>query len=264
VVSVFLIAFAAGASGVATYGQKGAHGGAVGEWLNEMVLPMVGSGAAVFVYIVLIAICLLFFQTPACYIAAFILTIIAIWFDGLDGFVARLLNESSKFGAVLDILGDRVVENIYWIVFAVLGWIPVWVPLIVVTRGILTDGVRSIALEQGFTAFGSTTMMKTKLGHFLVASNFSRGSYAVTKALAFALMILCNFPFASMNLFLQGSDPALTEQAVSAWTSFHNVCTVICPFAHFCVYAAVAFCVLRGLPVLIESKRFFVEQPKND
>ncbi len=211
------------------------------------------------IIIAFIAISLLFYQTPASYIIAFILTVIAIWFDGLDGFVARLLNESSKFGAVLDILGDRIVENIYWIVFAVLGWIPVWIPLIVVTRGILTDGVRSIALEQGYTAFGKTTMMQTKLGHFLVASNFSRGSYAVTKALAFALMILCNFPFAAMNLFLQGEDPLLSEQAISAWGNFHNICIGICPFAHFCVYAAVVFCVLRGLPVLIESKRFFVE-----
>ena len=107
-------------------------------------------------------------------------------------------------------------------------------------------------------------MMKTKLGHFLVASNFSRGSYAVTKALAFALMILCNFPFASMKLFLEGSDPVLSSQAISAWTSFHNICTMICPFAHFCVYAAVAFCVLRGLPVLIESRRFFVEDKKTE
>lgn len=214
--------------------------------------------------IAFIAICLLFYQTPASYITAFILTIIAIWFDGLDGFVARLLNESSKFGAVLDILGDRVVENIYWIVFAVLGWIPVWIPLIVVTRGILTDGVRSIALEQGYTAFGSSTMMKTKIGHFLVASNFSRGAYAVTKALAFALMILCNFPFATMNLFLQGADPALSAQAAAAWGTFHNICIAICPFAHFCVYAAVVFCVLRGLPVLIESKRFFVEDKNAD
>ena len=54
--------------------------------------------------IAFIAISLLFYQTPASYITAFILTAIAIWFDGLDGFVARLLGESSKFGAVLDIL----------------------------------------------------------------------------------------------------------------------------------------------------------------
>jgi len=67
IVSILLIAFAAGASGVSTFGEKGAHGGAVGEWLNEMVLPMFGSGATVFVYVVLIAICLLFIlqKTPS-------------------------------------------------------------------------------------------------------------------------------------------------------------------------------------------------------
>ena len=214
--------------------------------------------------IAFIAVGLLFFQNAACYITAFVLTAIAIWFDGLDGYVARKFNESSKFGAVLDIIGDRIVENAYWIVFAVLGWVPVFVPLIVVTRGILTDGARSIALEKGYTAFGSTTMMKTKLGHFLVASNFSRGSYAVTKAFAFAFMILCNFPFANIVLFLDGSDPEMSNTVVRAWELFHNICIGLGPFAHFCVYAAVAFCVLRGLPVLIESKRFFVENENKD
>ena len=142
------------------------------------------------IFIALIAVILLFFFTVKTYILAFILTAVAIWFDGLDGYVARKFNESSKFGAMLDILGDRIVENIYWIVFAVLGWVNVAFPLIVVTRGILTDGVRSLAFEKGYTAFGSTTMMKSKLGKFLVASNFSRFTYAVTKALAFGLLIL--------------------------------------------------------------------------
>ena len=68
IVSILLIAFAAGASGVSTFGQQGAHGGAVGEWINVLVLPMFGSGAAVFVYVVLIAVCLLFIlqKTPFC------------------------------------------------------------------------------------------------------------------------------------------------------------------------------------------------------
>ena len=67
IVSILLIAFAAGASGVSTFGQTGAHGGAVGEWINEMVIPMFGNGATVFVYVVLIAICLLFIlqKTPS-------------------------------------------------------------------------------------------------------------------------------------------------------------------------------------------------------
>ena len=67
VVSVMMIVFAAGASGVSTYGQKGAHGGAIGEWVNEMFLPMFGAGAAIFVYGVLILVCILFIlqKTPS-------------------------------------------------------------------------------------------------------------------------------------------------------------------------------------------------------
>ena len=65
------------------------------------------------IFLALIAIGLLFIHTTPMYITAFFLTAIAIWFDGLDGFVARLLKEDSRFGAMLDILGDRIVENVY-------------------------------------------------------------------------------------------------------------------------------------------------------
>src|SRR5687768_10383211 len=60
-------------------------------------------------------------RTKWMYVAAFVLTILLIWMDALDGYVARRLNETSKMGAVVDILGDRVVEMSYWIVFAKLG-----------------------------------------------------------------------------------------------------------------------------------------------
>jgi len=177
---------------------------------------------------------LLFIFKAKAYWAAFVLTIIVIWMDGLDGYVARKLNECSKFGAVLDILGDRIVESSYWIVFSSLGWLPVWVPLIVVARGIITDGLRSVALEQGYTAFGSSTMMQSKLGKFIVASNFSRFSYALFKAFAFALLIAAHVPNAN-----------------------YPFKDVIAQIAYACAYFSVFFCVIRGLPVIIESKRFF-------
>ena len=68
IVSLLMIVFAAGASGVATYGAgKGAHGGAVGEWMNEMFVPMFGEGLAVFVYAILMFVGLLFVlqKTPS-------------------------------------------------------------------------------------------------------------------------------------------------------------------------------------------------------
>ncbi len=185
------------------------------------------------VFLSFIVVVLLMMQTPAASISAFLMTIIVIWFDGLDGYVARKFNQSTKFGALLDILCDRIVENIYWITFAAMGWITVFIPLIVMTRGLITDALRSLALEQGYTAFGSSTMMESKIGKFLVASNFCRFTYAVTKALAFAFLILANFPMEC-------------EGCVNRFTGF----------AYTCAYIAVLFCVVRGIPVIWESKRF--------
>ena len=183
-----------------------------------------------------IALGLLYLNSPVAYIIAFLLTGIVIWFDGLDGFLARKLNEASRIGALLDILGDRIVECTYWIVFACLGWVWVGVPLIVLTRGFITDGIRSLAFEKGYTAFGKTTMMESKLGKFIVASNFSRGSYAVAKAFAFVLMIVAYVP---NNII-----------------PYQNI---ILNIALVCVWISVIFCVLRGIPVILEGIRFFKE-----
>lgn len=192
------------------------------------------------IILALITVGLLFIKTVPVYITAFILTVIVIWFDGLDGYVARKFNESSRFGAMLDILGDRIVENIYWITFACIlpEYVPVWIPIVVVTRGILTDGVRSLAFEKGFTAFGATTMQQNPIAKFIVASNFCRFTYAVCKAMAFAFIIAANIP-------MEYPHKAL-------------VSTV----AIVCTYISVFFCVVRGLPVLIESKRFFQDDAK--
>lgn len=188
----------------------------------------------------LVVVPMLFIETKNVYLSAFVLTILVIWMDGLDGYVARKFNETSKFGAVLDILGDRVVENIFWITFACIGWIPLWIPLVVVARGIITDGLRSVALEQGYTAFGSETMMTNPIGKFIVASNFCRFSYAVFKAIAFALLILVHTP----DLTFKGFE-------------------LVNGLAYFSVYFSVFYCVIRGIPVIIESKRFFPKKKED-
>ena len=190
------------------------------------------------IILAIITVSLLFINTVPVYIAAFILTVIVIWFDGLDGFVARLLKEESRFGAMLDILGDRIVENIYWIAFCALGFVPAWIPIVVVTRGLLTDGVRSLAFEKGFTAFGTTTMQQNPIAKFIVASRTVRFSYAVFKAFAFAFLIAAKIPMEYM-----GKD-------------------IVIMIAYACVYISVFLCVLRGIPVLLESKRFFTEDAK--
>ena len=163
---------------------------------------------------------------------AFVLTIVVIWADGLDGYFARKLKQSSKFGGILDIAGDRVVEMAYWIAFSALGWIPVWVPLLFLVRGTFVDAIRAQASEEGYTAFGEKTMMQSKVGKFLVASNFSRFTYAVAKAVAFCIVIAA-------------------QTAIGAQYG-------LAPIALYLVYFTCLFCLIRGLPVLFESKSVFL------
>lgn len=168
------------------------------------------------------------------YLLCFGLTAAVIAMDALDGYVARKLGETSKAGAVIDILGDRVVEQIYWVTFLALGWLPLWIPLVVIVRGVLTDGIRSIALEQGYTAFGQQSMQQSAVGRLLVSSNFSRTAYAVAKAFAFAFLILAHTP-----------DVFTPTVANGIWAVGMGA-----------AYVSVVFCVLRGLPVLVEGARF--------
>ena len=41
-----------------------------------------------------------------------------LFLDAVDGYVARRLNQASDFGALFDIVSDRIVECIFWVYFA--------------------------------------------------------------------------------------------------------------------------------------------------
>lgn len=169
---------------------------------------------------------------------AFGLTILVVWADGIDGFLARKLNQASRFGGILDIAGDRVVELTYWTAFAILNWIPAFVPFLFVVRGIFVDSIRSYASEQGYTAFGKNTMIKSPIGKFLVASNFSRFTYAVAKAVAFCIVI-------------------------AAHTRMFQATPIVADAGLYLVYFTCVFCIIRGLPVILESSFLFGTQDQN-
>ena len=209
----------------------------LGGWANTV--------SVIRMLLAFVAVGLLFVLKAEAYWGAFVLTIIVIWMDGLDGYLARKLNEASRVGSVIDILSDRVVEQVYWVSFAVLGWIPLWMPLLVIARGVWVDGFRSLAFEQGFTAFGSSSMMQSKLGVLLVSSRFSRWSYAALKAVAFSLMCLAFFP--------KGLEPTW----LATWKP------ELLAFTMSCLVGALFFCIVRGLPVLLESRRFLTTEDTN-
>lgn len=160
------------------------------------------------------------------YVWALVFTILAFSLDGLDGYVARRFHEESKLGALLDIMSDRIVENTYWIIFAVMGWLPVWFSLVALTRGFVTDTIRSAAMEKGLTPFG---MQRNPICKWITGSKFMRITYAVAKVLAFIVIIAAKIPNITNAELIYNVGYAL------AWV-------------------AIVFCVVRGLPVVIEAK----------
>jgi len=118
-----------------------------------------------------------------------LLTVIVIAMDALDGIVARRMGLASKLGGILDITADRIVEHVYWITFAVAQLIPLWIPLVVVTRSLVVDAVRGLALVSGRTAFGPSSMARSRVSSFLTGSRAMRGAYGAAKLAAFVLLV---------------------------------------------------------------------------
>jgi CDP-diacylglycerol--glycerol-3-phosphate 3-phosphatidyltransferase len=173
-------------------------------------------------------------------LANFFLIILIFVSDGLDGYIARKRNETSLFGALFDIAGDRIVELTLWIVAADNDLVPVWVPLVFIVRGVIVDTIRSSnAVAQGMAPFA---LMRSPLGKFIVAGKFMRTFYAVCKAAAFA------------GLALQAPGPVFMA---ALWDRIGWLLTGL---TYFFVYLSVILCIARGWPVVAE----FVYAQKND
>ena len=159
---------------------------------------------------------------------AFWITWLVIILDGVDGIIARALKYTSDFGGFFDIACDRIIELIYIALFITLKWIPFWILIVFLVRGILVDGIRSFALKEGKTAFGEKSMMRSKAGYFLTSSRFMRFSYGAIKTIAFSFMFLAH---SSMPQYLN------LEMSL--------------------IYLMTLYCVIRGVPVLAEGRKYF-------
>ena len=159
------------------------------------------------------------------------LLVLIIALDGIDGYVARRRGETSAFGSIFDIVVDRVVEYVLWIILAYVNLVPVWVTIVIITRGVVVDSIRYHAVSQGETVFG---MMRSKWGRRLVAGRFMRGLYGAAKVAAFGW------------LFLIQPWPALYPELWTAWA------LIFTTFSDALVFIAVVLCLARGVPVVAE------------
>lgn len=156
---------------------------------------------------------------------------VIFFMDAFDGFIARLRNETSQFGALFDIAADRIVENVLWVVVADLDLVPVWVAILFITRSFLVDTIRSYGASRGQTPFG---MMESRLGKLLVSGKTLRLLYGIAKAVTFGYLLLIHpLPSLAPGLY------AATRPELEGLKSL-------------LVYTTVFLCILRALPVILE------------
>jgi CDP-diacylglycerol--glycerol-3-phosphate 3-phosphatidyltransferase len=171
---------------------------------------------------------------------------VVIMADALDGWVARKRGETTQFGAIFDIVGDRIVEVALWVVFADLNLIPVWVPLLVIARGFLVDGLRSASYSEGMTPFGKNNMMRSKFTEWLTAGRFMRAFFGGAKMFGFMFLA---------GLWGYGLDSA-PGTIIESWYSADLFRWI----GWFLVWSAVALTVIRAIPVVVDSVGYINEK----
>jgi phosphatidylglycerophosphate synthase len=177
-------------------------------------------------------------------LAAVALTVTAIALDALDGHIARKKRLACPMGAQIDILGDRMIENVYFTYFAVVGMVSLWLPVFFFARGAMTDFLRGLALRAGHSGWGANAMLQSWWGRALVASRWSRGLYAAMKCLCFCYL--------GLELALtRGPVALLGELTVDAQAAIRAGAFVL-------TWATAGFCFVRGLPVLVEGWKYAV------
>ena len=71
------------------------------------------------------------------YLLALIVFVLAGLSDAVDGFIARVFDQKSRLGAILDPIADKILLVSAFIVLSVKDVIPVWLTVIVISRDIL-------------------------------------------------------------------------------------------------------------------------------
>jgi len=75
--------------------------------------------------------------------------VIAALTDSLDGYLARKWKQTTKLGAILDPLADKLLITAALISLVELGRIPGWIAIVIIGREFAVTGLRVVKAEEG-------------------------------------------------------------------------------------------------------------------
>ncbi|OEU70677.1 MAG: CDP-diacylglycerol--glycerol-3-phosphate 3-phosphatidyltransferase [Desulfovibrio sp. S3730MH75] len=137
---------------------------------------------------------------------AWFLFMVAGFSDGLDGFLARILNQRSELGAMLDPLADKILIITSFLCLSTQGFISSWLAVLVISRDIIIVG--GLFLLK-FLGINVNNKIKPLLSSKLTT----------TLQLLFIFLILCSFVF---EFNFAGIQPEM-EWVIAVFTLFSGV-----------------------------------------
>jgi CDP-diacylglycerol---glycerol-3-phosphate 3-phosphatidyltransferase len=114
--------------------------------------------------------------------------------DYLDGYFARRMNKTTRLGALLDPIADKLLMSAAFISLVELGIARAWMVVIIIGREFAVSGLRSIAAQNGVT-IAASPLGKTKTFAQVVAISllivaYELGEFRFTSELALWLVML--------------------------------------------------------------------------
>ena len=130
------------------------------------------------------------------YLICGVIFMIASLTDFIDGYLARKYNLVTDMGKVMDAIADKILVNGVLIIFAVIGWISVIVPLIIVCRDIAVDSIKMVAgSKNGAVAASKAGKLKTAFMMsgltILFFYNLPFSLFGINKVAEVLIMIAC-------------------------------------------------------------------------
>ena len=78
-----------------------------------------------------------------------ILAFIAAWTDYFDGYLARKWDVSTKLGAFLDTIADKIFVTFVFAGFSIVGRVSIWITVLLIAREFIIMGLRGLAGNDG-------------------------------------------------------------------------------------------------------------------
>jgi CDP-diacylglycerol--glycerol-3-phosphate 3-phosphatidyltransferase len=104
---------------------------------------------------------LILYESAVTRILAMILFFLAAVSDAVDGYIARSLNQTSRFGKFADPIADKLLIAAALIALLQLGELGAWAVMLIIAREFLVTGLRILAISEG-QAIGARFLGKAK------------------------------------------------------------------------------------------------------